>query len=82
MDSIVFYFGILWYPIMENQMEKKMENEMETVVIWGLYWGYSIEKVPPPPLHDATRPRKITELVPMLNYFIPQAHPQPQAPYA
>ena len=23
----------LWYPIMENQMEKKMENEMETWVI-------------------------------------------------
>ena len=25
--------GILWYPIMENQMEKKMENEMETGII-------------------------------------------------
>ena len=30
---MVFYLGILWYPIMENQMEKKMENEMETVII-------------------------------------------------
>ena len=35
------YLGILWYPIMENQMEKKTENEMETEVIWGLYWGCS-----------------------------------------
>ena len=25
--------GILWYPIMENQMEKKMENEMEAGII-------------------------------------------------
>ena len=31
--DIVFYLGIPWYPIMENQMEKKMENEMETRVI-------------------------------------------------
>ena len=23
---VVFYLGILWYPIMENQMEKNMEN--------------------------------------------------------
>ena len=30
-------FGILWYPIMENQMEKKMENEMEAGIIWGLF---------------------------------------------
>ena len=30
---VIFYLGILWYPIMENQMEKKMENEMETGII-------------------------------------------------
>ena len=29
----MFYLGILWYPIMEDQMEKKMENEMEIGVI-------------------------------------------------
>ena len=54
-DPLVFYLGILWYTIMENQMEKKMENELEaTVVYWGyigimekkmettiVYWGYS-----------------------------------------
>ena len=33
MGLIVFYWGILWYPIMENQMEKKMENEMEAGII-------------------------------------------------
>ena len=27
------HLGLLWYPIMENQMEKKMENEMETGII-------------------------------------------------
>ena len=28
---IIPSLGILWYPIMENQMEKNMENEMETL---------------------------------------------------
>ena len=30
---VVFLFGILWYPTMENQMEKKMEDEMEAGII-------------------------------------------------
>ena len=29
----LYWNRILWYPIMENQMEKKIENEMETGVI-------------------------------------------------
>ena len=33
------YLGILWYPIMENQMEKKMENEMETGGYIGVILG-------------------------------------------
>ena len=35
--NLVSYLGILWYPIMENQMEKNMENEMEAGIILGLY---------------------------------------------
>ena len=32
------HLGILWYPIMENQMEKKMEHDMEAGIIQGLYY--------------------------------------------
>ena len=36
---VSIFWGILWYPIMENQMEKKMENEMETGIIHWLYYS-------------------------------------------
>ena len=37
-------YGVIYTPIMENQMEKKMENEMKAAVyrvIKGLYVLYS-----------------------------------------
>ena len=31
--TIMGYIGVIYTPIMENQMEKNMENEMETGII-------------------------------------------------